>query len=295
MRAQRLSLIFSLLIMVAIQIEAAPPTRQAVSNAAGTNGLDVQSYANANNVLGFVTNYGNLFYDAAKILGRNDGFYFPFTSLEDILDGVNRKTVVFDAGLWMGGQVDGQTRVTVAEYSTEYVPGPMSGGTFLPDDPTFHVYKLFQDSMESNPNQDYLHWPVAQGAPVDGSGKPQLLGDQTLWSVYNDANPNYHYNSAGETAPMGIEVQQTVWSMRSGSPVEDNAVYVKYKLYNKGSQTITNFYVSFWADPDLGTASTDLVGCDTLRGEFFAYKGVDNDGVYGSHPPAWGGGYCRDW
>jgi len=32
-----------------------------------------------------------------------------------------------------------------------------------------------------------------------------------LWSVYNDADPNQHTNNSGNTEPLGVEIQQTVW------------------------------------------------------------------------------------
>ncbi len=280
-------------IVVCLSIASAvalPPKSQSAPTASLSPGLiDYNKYVNANKLLGFVSNLGHLFYDASKQFGRNDGLYYPYTSIADIQSGVNDKTVVFSAGLWMGGIVGPDTLITVAEYSTEYVPGNMIGGSYDPLylDNKYRVYKLYRDSMASNPNADYLQWPVAQGAPLDSAGHPLLLGDQTAWCVYNDAEPADHTNNAGGTAPLGIEVRQTVWASSDSS--ESNVINVKYQLYNKGSKNIADFYVAFWADPDLGGASDDLVGCDTLQNTFFVYNATNADAKYGSAPPAWGG------
>ena len=288
MRSRSPFLIFLIFILTCVELEAAPPDKTAVPASTEIRALDYQSYTNANSVLAFASNVGNLFYDAGKLFGKNDGFYYPFTSIADINSGANRKTMVFDAGLWIGEKIGGETRVSVAEYSTQFVPGPMANTTFQPDNPSFRVYKLYRDSMGTNPNQDYLQWPVTQGAPVDGHGKPLLLGDQTLWTVYNDADPSRHTNNrAGSLGSLGVEVQQTVWQYNVSG--KTNMVYVKYKLYNNGQQSIDSLYTSFWADPDIGKPSTDLVGCDTVRNLFFGYKGVDYDTIYAPQLPAWGG------
>jgi len=177
--------------------------------------IDNSTYIDANNILMFVTNHGNFGRDLGRVFGNDYGTYYPYNGVEDILNGVNDRSVLYVAGLWIGGvdSAKNDTLVTVSDFSSEYVPGPMDGGTFMPDRPEFRVYKLYRDSLESNPNQDYLEWPVDQGAPVDGQGRPAMRGDQMLWTVYNDADPDQHTNNGGETAPLGVEVQQTVWAL----------------------------------------------------------------------------------
>jgi len=248
-----------------------------------------RKFVNANKLLGFVSNTGSLFNDTESLFGRLDGLYYPYTTIADIQSGVNDKTVVYSAGLWIGGIVGYDTLVTVAEYSSEYVPGSMMAGSYDPNylDSKYRVYKLYRDSMTSNPNVDYLQWPADQGAPLDSAGNPMLLGDQTTWCVYNDAKSGEHQNNAGSSAPMGIEVRQTVWASNDSS--ESHIINVKYQLFNKGAKHVAGCYLAFWADPDLGGSLDDLVGCDTLNDMFFAYNGTNTDSKYGSAPPAWGG------
>jgi hypothetical protein len=249
---------------------------------------DYSTYINANDILMFVTNEGGYGRDIADTFGRDHGTFYPYTTNADIESGLT-KSPLFAAGIWLGGQVDGETRVTVSEYSLEYTPGPMSGGTFAADAYTndaYRVYKLYVDSGHSNPNADYLEWPVDQGAPLDGLGRPLMLGDQTLWSVFNDADTSKHTSQAGETDPLGIEIQQTVWANDGFG--QEAVVYVGYKLYNKGTNNITDFHIGIWQDAEIGEREDDVAGCDSTTGVMFSYNNDNDDQIYGTQPPAFG-------
>ncbi len=180
----------------------------------GDKSIDNSTYINANNILMFVTNHGNFGRDLSDVFGYGAGTFYPYISIDAIESGQQDSYVLYAAGIWVGGLVNGEVRATIAEYSDEYVPGPMIDGTYSPDNPSYHVYKIYSDSLGSNPNNSYLNWPADQGAPVLPDGSPKTFGDQTLWSVFNDANPSQHHNNAGSTAPLGIEVRQTVWGSR---------------------------------------------------------------------------------
>jgi len=282
MRNLYFRLMVGIIILAAPTAWSLPPTAVSIlKTVETTKNIDIDSYFDANRLFMLVHNNGHVAYDNSAVYGRQDGLYYPYSGYPSV---PGFKTVVYAAGIFMGGKVDGEIRIAAAEYSTEYVPGPMAGGTFQPDQPSFHVYKIDRNSGPGDP--DYDQWPASEGAPVDQFGQPLLLGDQTLWAVFNDADYSRHTSSCGGTAPLGIEVQQTVWG--SDVPGEQTVVYIKYKFYNKGTNPIDSFFVSFWADPDLGDASDDLVGCDTTSGIFFSYNaGVD--AVYNPDTPVWGG------
>ncbi|MCX6831789.1 MAG: hypothetical protein NT028_06575, partial [candidate division Zixibacteria bacterium] len=282
MRNLYFRLMVGIIILAASTAWSLPPTvGPALRTIEATKSIDVDSYFDANRLFMVVYNNGQVAYDNAVVYGRVDGLYYPYSGYPSV---PGFKTVVYAAGIFMGGKVDGEIRIAAAEYSTEYVPGPMAGGTFQPDQPSFHVYKIDRNSGPGDP--DYDQWPASEGAPVDQFGQPLLLGDQTLWAVFNDADFSHHTNKCGGTAPLGIEVQQTVWG--SDVPGEQTVLYIKYKIYNKGTNPIDSFFVSFWADPDLGDASNDLVGCDTTSDIFFAYN-AGLDAVYNPDTPVWGG------
>ena len=251
--------------------------------------IDNSAYVNAADVLMIVSNQGIIGRDLGAIFGYDYGTFYPYTSVANIQNGTQIKSPLFSAGLWMGGKVGNDTLVAVAEYASEYAPGPMESGTFEPDAYTngaYRVYKLYADSGSTNPNTDYTEWPVGQGAPQDGSGHPLYMPDQTLWTVFNDADSSRHVVTAGGTAPLGIEVQQTVWATNTTGL--ERVIYVKYKIYNKGSRFLTDFYVGFWMDPDIGFREDDFSGCDTTEDAYFVYNADNNDNVYGAAPPAFG-------
>jgi hypothetical protein len=116
---------------------------------------------------------------------------------------------------------------------------------------------------------------------------PDVLGDQMLWAVYNDADPSLHQNGAGQTSPLGVEVQQTMFAFNRTDDL-GNVVFLRFKILNRGGNTLNDLYVSLWSDPDLGNSTDDLVGCDIGRSLGFAYNELAADAIYGSPPPAVG-------
>ena len=64
------------------------------------------------------TNFGSVAWDLTT---GNSGLEFPKGS---------GKTAIFAGGLWLGAHVNGEVRTVVAEYSYEFGPGNMVGGTF---------------------------------------------------------------------------------------------------------------------------------------------------------------------
>jgi len=225
-----------------------------------------------NNIDMLVTNHGSFAYDLEH---GNPGFIYPRGST---------KTALFAAGPWIGAKVNGQVRVALGEFSQDFVPGPMVNGTFQTDSPRFKNYKIVTNNATTS---DYLNWPADQGAPVDSTGAPALLGEAMIWSVYNDADPARHTSVAGSTQPLGIEVQQTTFAFYHPGPIA-NIIFVRYKLINKGGNTLDSMFVSAWSDPDLGGALDDLVGCDTTLSLGYVYNSTNNDAVYFTRPPAVG-------
>ncbi|KAA3635402.1 MAG: hypothetical protein DWP97_04820 [Calditrichaeota bacterium] len=316
-----------LVFLFALPLIAAPPLQQGKLVQNNSASVDNTTLIDINRILMFVTNHGNFGRDLSGLFGHDYGTWYPFTGdTSDYHTGVvSNYTPNYASGLWVGAidSASGDTLTTISEYSSEYVPGPMSGGTFLPDSPNYRVFKLWKDSLKNNPSvdyQDYLTYAVPdQGAPVwkltDGAlfvdslgdslilsidstatppdtvelgylNDPQVIGDQFLWSVYNDADPAQHANI--ETAPLGIEVKQSIYGFKRDDPLGD-IVFMRYRIYNKGNKTLENCYMSIWADPDLGSSGDDFVGCDTLEGLGFVWNDNVIDANYDPNPvPAMG-------
>ncbi len=235
--------------------------------------IDNNAKIDTNNVEMYVTNHGSF---AWNITTGNSGLIFPKGTT---------KTAVFASGLWIGAKVDGEVRTCVAEFSQEFAPGNMKNKTFVPDNPGFKVYKINKRDGPENP--DWLNWPSELGAPVDSHGNPLVLGDQTLWAVYNDADPSYHSNNAGNSDPFGIEIQQTTFAFARRGPL-NNIIFLKFLIINKGENELKDTFISLWSDPDLGGANDDLVGCDVDLSLGYCYNATNNDELYGTTPPAVG-------
>lgn len=291
MRFFRLSLPLILIATLCVTGWALPHRR--IANSPVQSAIeDHSAWVNCNELLMFVSNNGSLAYDNIAFFGRNDGLYHPYVSLDAIIDGSVDNTVIYSAGLWIGGvdSATGDTLVTVSEYSSEYYPGNMVNHSYDPNadnDPLVRVYRLFSDSAGSNPNYDYTHWPTSQGAPLNDLGEPALIGDQYLWSVYNDANPARHGNDAGLTVPLGLEVQQSVFAFNDMEAL-GKTVFIRARIINRGTRTLHGLRVGFWVDPDVGGAADDLAGCDTALSLGFAFNSTNADPVYGNTPPAVG-------
>ena len=193
---------------------------------------------------------------------------------------------LFAGGLWVGAKVAGEVRVALAEYATEWAPGPMESGTFRADVPEFRVYKV--SAHDTTGAAAWMAYAVPQGAPTTADGTaPLVLGSQTTWAIYNDADPARHATNAGGTAPLGLEVAQLAWSCEEPTARRSMA-FLHYRLRNGGNATIDSAYVALWGDVDLGGGLDDRMGSDVPRGLVYTYNGDNQDNVYGQIPPALG-------
>ncbi|MEE9442734.1 MAG: T9SS type A sorting domain-containing protein [candidate division Zixibacteria bacterium] len=258
--------------------------------------IDNTTFIDANKILMFVTNHGNIGRDLSGYFGYDYGTFFPYDgNPDDIINGNPSaiRSPLYAGGLWLGG-VDastGDTVLAISEYGSEYVPGPMDNGTFMDDQWYYQVYKLFGDSLASNPNQDYLdyiNYADEQGAPLNDSDQPEMIGDQMCWAVYNDADAGKRGDvDGGLTDPIGIQVKQTVFAFDQMGSL-GNTIFLRFRIYNEGTRNLNNFYISIWADPDLGGAGDDYVGCDTLNDIGFCYNADGDDNHYAHTPPCLG-------
>ncbi|HEY6193832.1 MAG TPA: T9SS type A sorting domain-containing protein [Candidatus Eisenbacteria bacterium] len=265
-----------------IAATASPPKGPAAPNA--VSNMDISHPMDVNALHMDLTNFGAFAYDLAG--GTNFGLRFP----KDSPNGV-----VFASGLWLGALVQSGARVTVAEYSQEYRPGSALSG--VPESPglvqlqTWELQRTYTSTIDRDAaRDDYDNNAVSRGAPAVAilpDGSLDISGDRMSWSVYNDFTPSAHVDEAGSTAPLGVEVQQTTWAYDRPGPF-GNSVFMRFKIINRGSQVLDDMHVAFWADPDLGNFSDDLVGCDSTRSLGYCYNGANTDALYGSTPPAVG-------
>ena len=146
--------------------------------------------------------------------------------------------------------------------------------------------------------EDWKEWPVEQGAPwvdKDGDGVynpvtdenglpdarkgdyPGIIGaDQVIWYKMDDQDAGKTTNLYG-SKPLGLEIDVTVWGVKQPESPLGQAVFKKYKIRNISDTVFQEMYLSQWADPNIGSNSDDLVGCDSTLQYAFAYNSGDRD------------------
>ena len=263
-------------------LRIAPPAGQVEDNT---------TFIDANSVLMMTTNVGIVGRDRANLFNYDVGFFYPYTDTQSISNGTQTNSPLYSAGIWVGGviQGSGERRVTVADYSSEYIPGPVVAGTFPADaltNPVYRTYKLYADSGNANPNTDFLEWPAGMGAPVDDFGVPIIRGDQTLWCVFNDYDTSRHTLNPGETEPLGLEIHQSTFA--GTEPNNTTSVVLEYKIFNRNHLTIDSCMIGLFVDPDLGNAQDDMIGSDSAGSFIYCYNSTNSDAQYGATPPAVG-------
>jgi hypothetical protein len=175
----------------------------------------------------------------------------------------------------------------MADYGSEYSGGQVDASGNATDasgtNKTYYVYKISQDDLRE-PGRDWLNWPVSQGAPVDELGNPRLIGDQTLFCVFNDAYEPLHSLADGSAGALKAEVRETVWGYNRQVSLS-RIMFVQYEITNRSVGRWPEFYVGMWLDPDLGPAfDDDYAASDSALGAVYAY---DTD-VRGAPSPAVG-------
>jgi hypothetical protein len=225
----------------------------------------------ANRVATSLSNVGAF---GTSLVPERDGIEFP------------RGSGFFDympTGIWVGANLNGARQGAIFEYVGEFRPGPMIGGTYAPFDTTMKVYKVAHG--DTTGWADWMAHAVPLGAPTGDDGTaPGVLGSQMLWTVYNDADPTQHRAAAG-TLPLGLEIRQSAWAFKEHGP-RDNVVLLRWRIENRGSDTLDSVYVGVWADPDIGGAHTSHFGSDAALGMNFSYPDTVTGFQYGDSVPA---------
>jgi hypothetical protein len=214
---------------------------------------------------------------------------------------------LYSAGFFLSGYVDDSlwaNGIATDHLIEDYIPGTVN---ILPSDPRAALYKLSINDPDFGVSwQDWID-AVELGAnfydgdgngiynPIDLNGngiwdpdedKPDLLGDLTLWCVYNDGKPanERRYETI---EPLGIEIKQTVFAYETSEIPLSNVLFVRYKITNTGTieENLESVVFGISYDPDIGGIDDDLGGTDILRNAHYSYND-SIDVVYGENAPA---------
>ena len=188
--------------------------------------------------------------------------------------------------------------------SYEFWPGPLDAAGNPPSDCTLFdkIWEITTEDFKMYDREGIIsdnlrNWPWDLGAPVvDGDGnrdnynlsggdRPELLGDQTLWWIMNDRGNQHEWS---EAHAIGLEVHVSAFAFQNPKIGGDISFY-RYRLINKNINPLNEAYLSMWVDSELGNASDDYVGSDSLLHLGYTYNADnDDDNGYGIAPPALG-------
>lgn len=229
---------------------------------------------------------------------ENAQAYFPNPGIPVPLS--YNQSFLYQGGIAATGYVNGQLRASwmaKASLIQEFQPGKWGTN---PDDSDARFYVV--NKSDAPGSRAYIDWQTAVelGASfkdMDGDGVydpnvdvPDILGDRTSWTVYNDGTDISIRTDGLQTQPLGLEVHQQVFAFARDNEL-GNVVFLRYRMINVTENDIDSLIFSIWTDPDIGEATDDLIGSDIELSLGYCYNnGDDNDGTgpYGSNPPAFG-------
>lgn len=164
---------------------------------------------------------------------------------------------LWSAGLWAGARVSGIPRVTTAQFlQWEFRPGI---------EPIYTIYKSFEGARGGNrlpspaaddDNDGRIDEDPLDGFDNDGDGQIDedfaAISNQMYRSTYRDDLPESFTNSS-DHQPLNIYVEQESYQWENDRV--DDFVGVEFTIYNIGEATLEDFYLGFYADPDVGSRS----------------------------------------
>jgi hypothetical protein len=264
----RAGVVLLMFVQVAIAQHGTSPThapRRMASESLPSRTLDV------NRIKVVLNNRGSL---------NNDNFNVgAYISQESGTWDPSFRGIVYDQGPWIIGKLGEQPASAMTIWGSSFAPGPMINGKpalwVRPADAS--RYRPYRLTTGQNPHDsDYVAWPADLGAPVNDDGTPRILGNQSVWEIFNGADSAYF--PFGFRQPpflhLPVEVQQTVFA-RGGEFADTsllaNAVFFEWTIINKGPIPIDSCYLGLWADIDFGENLSNVPGVDTVTQTAFCW------------------------
>jgi len=258
----------------------------------------------ANNVKAMLSSNGGLFYDYTGL----STYEVPVGSSTNSL---------FLANLWMGGiDEGGDLRVAAQTYNQggrDFWPGPIVENYEYCNefDRVWSISKATIDTFVSRyieaqgslvkgsipksileypatNNPHFNEFPLPKDVnlapfvdtnkdgnydPLDGD-YPAIRGDQNNWNIFNDVR--FYGREQGCNYPLNMQISCMAYASASKDYI-NNATFYDYTLTYKGNDTLKDFYLGIFVDPDLGNFDDDFVGCSIDGKMGYAYNGDDFD------------------
>ena len=204
---------------------------------------------------------------------------------------------LFDGGFAASGYVNDDLRISWMVSDVLVFEWQQGKWGMMPEDTLARFYVV--NRSDGFGSQAYINWAdaVSLGADfqdLNGDGlydpfvdRPDILGDRTIWTVFNDGTPDSVRNQGFfKTEPMGLEVHQTVWAFATTASLAD-IIFFRYRIINSATHNVDSLIFSLYTDSDIGAGWDDLTGCNPELQLGYHYNDGD-DPDYGVNPPAFG-------
>ena len=130
-----------------------------------------------------------------------------------------------------------------------------------------------------------IYDPTKGDFPIIGVSKDGVLqptyADQMIFWVIND-NGQIHGRTGG--VPIGVQVNCLAFAYSTADALNDMTFYT-FEITKKTPNPLYETYMGYFVDTDLGDATDDYIGCDTVRDMGYVYNSTAVDGQYGPNPP----------
>lgn len=220
--------------------------------------------------------------------------------------GSNRFSI-FSSGLSIGTYIEGQLKMATASYKGEYAPSYVQYIDLVPIAVSTPDFKLYKVTSSDSTSADYINWykMVPFGAPYfdrnnngvfdQGIDRPGIKNaTQTIFVCMTDGFPENHTSGegfSGGTTPLFSEMHLTAWGYNKEGLKDIQ--FLSFVIINKNTKSWNNTFLGIVADPDIGDATDDYIGCDTVLNLGYCYNSDNMDGngyppTYGANPPATG-------
>ncbi len=244
-----------------------------------------QAWLDAGNVKAAVTPGSEMFRDKLRNIA---GFEAPKRS------GTHS---IFSITPWIIGERSGATIYDMETYSSNETPsyGPHAttmDGDYM--DRYLQVWKLDKTTISEHAQ----HWEdadyVAPYMIVNWPGNGDISnGEPAQLAPYADLNANGIYEPQAGEYPLirgdqatyslihsftGLDLGVMHYAYADSTDVDRyNTVFTNLTIVNRGQEALHNARFGMFTDFDLGGASDDLIGCDSLLGLSFVYNGGNLD------------------
>ncbi len=148
-------------------------------------------------------------------------------------------------------------------------------GWKLPDQPLAAFFDMDADGFYDACKGDYPTIDKDDACSYYHEGL--LIPAEINYFVFNDAGGPH--TSSGP-AYLNMEYHVNAYAYATSNELYDMTFY-QYKMINKASEDIYDFYFSWWVDPDLGCYQDDYIGCDPDLGMAYIYNEDAVDGFNG--------------